>query len=113
MRKALIVLSILMVVGFVSAFAYAGSWGPATQPASANTEDRGTWFNERMEWKRDQVNTALNEGLIGEEEAETWNEHFQYMEKFHRNNGFMPGCHGVGTGPGYGRRTMRGYRWNK
>lgn len=113
MKKVLITLSLIMVIGFASTFVYAGTFVPKTQPVGISTEDREIWFKERMEWKREQIKTALKEGLIGEEEAKIWEEHLKYMEKFHKDNGFMPGCNGVGQGFGYGRKMMRGNRWNR
>ena len=118
MKKTLVVLSMLMVVVFVSAFAYAGAPVPTTQPLKVSVEDREAWFKERLEWKRAQIAEALKEGLITKEEAKTWNDHFASMEKFHKENGFMPSCSGVcnfnngsGNRNGFGRGMARGNKW--
>ncbi len=111
----------LLVVGLASTFVYAGTLEPATQQTpKVNIGNRETWFKERMKWKKTQINEALKEGLITKEEAKTWNDHFAYMEKFHKENGFMPGCHGLGNRNnqygyrnGLGGGMMRGNRWNR
>lgn len=118
-----------MVIGFVFTFTYAGTFVPKTQPAGISAENRETLFKERMKWKREQIKIALKEGLIGEEEAKKWEEHFSYIDKFHKDNGFVPGCYGLEIGTrhderirhefgkkirsGYGRRAMGVNRWNR
>ena len=121
MKKTLVVLSMLLLVVLTSRFVYARNLEPETQESQKiNVEDREAWFKERMEWKKTQINGTLNEGLITKEEAKTWNDHFAYMEKFHKENGFMPGCNGMGNYNNqsryrdrFGGRMMRKNRWNR
>lgn len=113
MKKFLGILSILLVIGLLSTFAFAESSTPKTQPAGVNIEEKEAWFKERMESKKEHIDESVKEGLITKEESKRWNDHFAYMEKFHKENGFMPGCHGVGNGNHHGRhggRMMRGNR---
>ena len=59
------------------------------------------------------IKRALEKGLITEEEAKTWEDHFNYMEKFHEENDFMPfGCGGFGRGRGMGMMRGNGFRGN-
>lgn len=63
---------------------------------------------ERQKYREERIKRALEEGIITEEEANEWREHFSEMDEFHEENGFVGrGCHG-GRGRGYGRH-MRGY----
>jgi hypothetical protein len=113
MKKTLVILSIIFVIGAVSAFTYAETLTPTTQSPRASFDERENWFKERIQWKKNQINESLKEGLITKEEAKTWDDHFKYMEKFHNENGFMPGCNGMGCGNGLGLGKMRGNRWNR
>lgn len=83
------------------------------------------FFKSMFDFKRNQVNEALKSGDITEDDAKKWNEHFDYMEKFHEENGFYgPGhCGGFGAGqwggpnnqsygPGFSRGMMGGYYYN-
>ena len=107
MKKSLFVISMILTIGLTSAFVYAETPEPVGYRAfRLSPENREIWFKERAEWQRIQIEGALKEGLITKEEAKIWNEHFTYMEKFHRENGFI-GCHGMG-----GRIMWRhGCRW--
>ena len=120
MKKTLGILSMLLVVGLVSTLAYAETSTPITQTSRANIEEREAWFKERMQWKKEQINEALKEGLITKEESKIWNDHFSYMEKFHKENGFMSGCDGLGNRnnqkgyrTGLGGRMMKGNKWSR
>lgn len=114
MKKALIAISIILIVGLTSAFVYADAVTPdRQQPEGVDIEDREAWLKENIEWKRARVEEAVEEGLMTEEEADVWSEHFTEMEEFHRDNGFMPGCPGHRRGYGSGRRMMRGNRWGR
>lgn len=41
------------------------------------------FFNSIVDSMRSWVNEAKENGDINEEQAEAWNDHFTYMEKFH------------------------------
>lgn len=58
------------------------------------------WYNEMIKWKKDQVQQSVDNGQVTEEQANYWNERIEYMEKFHKENGFgfQGGCGGFGRG---------------
>ncbi|MBW4828949.1 MAG: hypothetical protein KZY61_14445 [Clostridiaceae bacterium] len=109
MKKTLLVLGVLLVLA--TTFVYAQSEGDIkllSKPSytyNDNIEeyqnDMREWHRDKIEYNRDRVNENLKEGRITKEEAEKWHEHFDYMEKWHDENGLYPGsCHG-------GRRGYR------
>lgn len=116
MKKILGVLSIVLVLGLVSTFAFAETTTPTkstTQPSGVSIEEKEAWFKEKIESKKEQINEALKEGTITKEKAKIWNDHFSDKEKFHKENGFMPACNGLGNRNhhgGKGGRMMRGNR---
>lgn len=73
--------------------------------AFAETENETpSWFTEMIKWKKDQVQKAMQNEQITEEQAKYWNERIDSMEKFHSENGFNypAGCGGCGRGTGRG-----------
>jgi hypothetical protein len=116
-KKSLVVGALVLSLGIGSLVAYADTTKtPSIVPGNRNTnfniEDREAWFKERTEFKKEQIKKALESGLITEEEAKAWEEHFEEMEEFHNKNGFMSGgCGGKGFGMGRGMGMMRGNSW--
>lgn len=122
MKKILLILSLVLVLGLTASIAYAQVLKiiPRT---NADYQQWDDWYKERNEWRKSQLNQAVEDKEITEEDAKTWNDHFDYMEEFHREYGPMPGggCYGGGNGwnnrsefrNGYGPGMMRGYRWNR
>lgn len=91
MKKNILILSLILVLALSATYVYAKE---ASYNTNIKTDEWEVAFRERMDWKKEQIKDALDEGLISEEEAEYWISHFDYMEEFHRENGFMPGgCH--------------------
>lgn len=123
MKKVLLTGALILTLGIGSLVAYADTARtPNIISGNRNTnlsiEDKEAWFKERTEYKKEQIKNALENGLITEEEAKVWEEHFKDMEEFHVKNGFMPGgCSGfgMGRGIGFGRGMgmMRGNNWGK
>lgn len=129
MKKTLITLSLILAVGLTATIAYAQTSKvveeqPKVVPeGNAEYDEWKDWHNERISWKKSQLDQAVKNKEITEEQAKTWNSHFDYMEEFHRENGPMPGggCHGGGYGwnngngfrNGYGPGMMRGGRWGR
>ncbi|WZL72275.1 DUF2680 domain-containing protein [Clostridiaceae bacterium 35-E11] len=75
---------------------------------AADTEEAPQWFKDMISWKKGQINEAVKDGQITDEQAKVWNDHFDYMEKWHNENGFYNGgsgfgaCHGsFGSGRGF------------
>lgn len=109
MKKIMLILSLLLVLVLSISFSYANEQD--TRPG-LNVEVREDWHQEKIDWKRKRIDEALDDGIINEDQARTWNEHFDYMEDFHDENGFMPGgCHGYRKG--MRRGMMRTHGWNR
>ena len=41
------------------------------------------WHKERMDYRREGLEDALDNGDISQDEYNSWSEHFDYMEEFH------------------------------
>lgn len=112
MKKKVFVGVLILAIGIGSLISYGESYKtpniiPVKGITRFTTEDRETWFKERFQFRREELKDALEKGFITEEEAKLWEDHFNYMEKFHEENNFMPfGCGGFGRGRGMG--MMRG-----
>ena len=127
MKKILLVLALVLVVGLSASFSYAEVPKVSDTEQTTNfgsridNEQREAWFQQRTEWKKVQLEKALTDGQITKEEFQVWDDHFKAMEEFHEKNGFMPGaCQGGyvwkdenGLKRGFGHRMMRGHRWNR
>lgn len=127
MKKILLILTLVLGIGLMASFAYAqgptvSNTRPVTTPGvNVDKEQWETWYQERMEWKEAQLEQALKDKLITEEEFKVWNEYFKLMKEFHSENGFMPGIcqggygwsNGNGLNRGFGQGMMRGNRWNR
>ncbi|MDK2919064.1 MAG: hypothetical protein PWQ37_1797 [Candidatus Petromonas sp.] len=82
-----------------------------------STNEVPQWFNDMIKWRKAQVDQAVKDKVITEEQAKYWKDRLDYMEKFYNENGFgygFPGaCHGgyggFGRGFGYGPGMMSGY----
>lgn len=73
--------------------------------------DAPGWYDEMIKWKKAQVNEAVKNDALTEEQAKYYNDRIDAMEEFHEENGFnFPmGCGGYGRGPrGFGRGPARG-----
>ncbi len=111
MKKLIIALTLILALGAGTMFVFADT---------AVDEGGLSWFKERMEYRREELKEALDEKEITQEEYNTWNEHFNYMEDFHEENGFgiggygFGGCHGrrANGSRGFGGGMMRGLGWN-
>ena len=121
MKKILALGALVLAVGAGSLVAYADT-SPSINTNNRNVnvsiEDRDTWFKERTEYKKEQIKKAVASGSITESEAKKWEEHFTYMENFHKENEFMPGgcggnSFGMGNvrGNGFRNGMMRGNRF--
>ncbi len=110
MKKIIIALSLVLALSIGSAIVYAES----------NVDlEQLEFHKERMDYRRDELKEALEEGEITDQEYKTWTEHFDYMDEFHQENGFLNmgngfgGCHRGGNNnrQGFGRGMM-GNGWN-
>ncbi len=87
--------------------------------AFAESVDTPEWYQEMKEWRQERVDTALEEGLITQEQAEWQRDRWEAMDEYRLENEFVEGyglCHGGvagesfrgGFGGGYGHRGMMG-----
>lgn len=115
MKKKVIILALILVMAIGSLISYGESIKVPNivldkGSSRFTSEDRETWVREMFEFRREELKNALERGLITEEEAKIWEEHFDYMEKFHEENNFMLfRCGGFGFGRGRGMGFMRGH----
>lgn len=56
-----------------------------------NAKETPQWYNDMMEWRREQVKEAVKNGEITEEDAQYWNEDLDRMEEYHNEYGYGPG----------------------
>lgn len=117
MKKGILVLSLVLVIGIFSAFAYAetpvvnegfrmGRFGNVDGiPKDVNSEEFLKLREERLQFKKDNLKKMLEEKVITEEEVKIWEGHFEYMDEFHKENGYLGG-HCGGRMDGETRRGM-------
>lgn len=59
--------------------------------------EREEWFQktqeERTEYREENLKRDIENGIITEEEANKWREHFAERDKFHEENGYRDGSH--------------------
>lgn len=70
--------------------------------AETNITETPDWYEDMLKWRKDQIEEALDEGLITEEQAQLWNERLEYMEEYNLENNYGYGCGGYGMGYGHG-----------
>lgn len=129
MKKLLSILGLVTVIG-IGSFAYASaSDGVAENSKSTDYQTRPNYedrietrsdYDGRIEnrhehmreYRREDLDRSLRDGEISQEEAKKWEEHYNYMDEFHNENGYR-GCHGEGNTRRHGgRRGMgRGSRY--
>ena len=104
MKKIVVLLTLASILALMlSTFVFAEETSNAPQ-----------WFKDMMSWRKAQVEQALKDNAITEDQAKLYYEHFDQMEKFHAENGFPSGmgygtCHGRGAGSGFGPGMMGSY----
>jgi len=122
MKKTIIILGLILALSVGSAIAFAEtnsepSFGRGFNRMQWNNsnltdeeiedlkEERLEIFEEYTEDRKADLKADYEKGDITEEQYNTWLEHFNYTEEFHKENGFyggFGGCGGRGTGRGYG-----------
>lgn len=114
MKKKILIGALIMVLGVGSIIGYAETTQTPTilprfrDTTTFNLVERDAWLKERSDYRNEQIKRALESGIITEEEARTWSDHFRYMDDFQSKNSFGFGFGGCG-GFGMGRGMMRGY----
>lgn len=69
--------------------------------AEAEDVEVPEWFEDMMDWRRGEIDEALEDGTITEDEANAWLERLDEMETFHMEEGFNN--FGAGSCPGGGK----------
>ncbi|SHK61692.1 DUF2680 domain-containing protein [Desulforamulus aeronauticus] len=85
-------------------------------PTAFATDDASskTWFEQRLTQKKASVDEAVKNGRITAEQGETWKQHFEQMQQFHAQNGYLCPGNGngnCGMGKGIGNGNGMGGRW--
>lgn len=115
MKKIMIGLSLVLALGVFSAFTYAdnmevntafhmGNWGNE-ENRDFDSEEFQQFKEERLQYKKDNLKKAVEEKKLTVEQAKNWEEHFDYMEEFHEENGYLGGHCGGRSNEG-NRRGM-------
>lgn len=91
MKKAIMIILAAVLILSIGVIAFAET--------ANETPD---WYQEMIKWKKGQIQQAVENEEITEEQAKYWNERIDSMEKYHEENGFnFPGgCGGFGRGQG-------------
>lgn len=113
MKKVFVFLSIVLTLVIGTAVVYADndlspmnfSWRYKNNLSGESVEEM---LENRDEFRRNEIEKALENGTITESEAKEWEDHFNYMDEFHSKNRYMDGGRGLGRGC---RRMMRGNRF--
>jgi type II secretory pathway pseudopilin PulG len=79
------------LVILVIAMAAPSAFGAITAGEQKATEQQSQQSSDQMlDWHRQWLEQAQNEGRLTPEQAKTWQEHFDEMRDFHRENGLGP-----------------------
>ncbi|NLJ41705.1 MAG: DUF2680 domain-containing protein [Clostridiales bacterium] len=100
MKKFILFAAVLAIISLLAI--------PPILAAAEDGDDPISFFRSMFSARRERVEQALDEGKITQEEADRWKEHFDYMEKFHEENGFDPGIMGGNGRYGIGRNDNNG-----
>lgn len=118
MKKLIIVIGLILVLVVGSAIAYAesntqlpfgmhfnrrniGNTQLSEEQIKELAKDRDKFFEENKEYRKEELKKALDNGEITQKQYDAYLDHFNYMEDFHKENGYLGNCHG-------GRGMMRG-----
>ncbi len=69
---------------------------PAAFATDDTTIQNKAWFEQRLTQKKAFVDEAVKNGRMTTEQGETWKQHFEQMQQFHTQNGYL--CPGSGNG---------------
>lgn len=101
MKRIVVILTIASILALMlSTFVFADNSSSVPQ-----------WFKDMISWKQAQVNQAVKDNVITEDQAQLYRDHIDQMEKFHTENGFparmgFGACHGGSAGSGFGPGMM-------
>lgn len=72
----------------IIAMAAPSAFGAITAGEQKATEEQAS--DQMLDWHQQWLEQAQNEGRLTPEQAKTWQEHFDEMRDFHRENGLGP-----------------------
>ncbi len=96
---------------------------PAALGAAAGSGQKAQsqqFFDQMFDWHQQWLDQARKDGQITPEQAQAWQDHFNYMRDFHSKYGFCPMGSMMGggmmmggfSGGGYGNMMGNGYGGN-
>lgn len=106
MKKGMMALSLALIVGLFSTFAYAdGSLdGKDLYGDTGNVHNR-PWGEDLLQYEETYLKKAIEENRITEE-SKTGEEHYKYVDEFYEENGYLNNH--CGDGPNQGHRRGMG-----
>lgn len=105
MKKTIIGLSLILVVGLFSALTYADR--PVVNQAvnmDYRSEDSQEFRQDRLQHKKDNLKKMLDEGFITESIAKDWEEHYTHENEFHGKRVYLNDHCVDGSNRGMGMR---------
>ncbi|AEG60991.1 DUF2680 domain-containing protein [Desulforamulus ruminis] len=84
---------------------------PAFAADTSDNNSAKSWFQQMFDFHKAQVDQAVKDGQLTEEQGKAYKEQFNQMYQFHQENGFVCPMGGPGYGMGYGRNMMNGYSY--
>jgi hypothetical protein len=101
MKRILVIITIASILALMlSTFVFADESSSVPQ-----------WFQDMISWRKAQVDQAVQNNTITQDQAQLYKERIDQMEKFHTENGFPSGmgfgaCHGGNSRSGFGPGMM-------
>lgn len=110
----------------IATLALAALMVPAAFAATDKIQDNATnnvnsknqqFYNQMFDQHKTWLDQAVKDGQVTEEQAKTWNQHFDQMKDFHSKNGMGPMMNGgmmnmMGNGSGMGPNMMGNFDGN-
>ncbi|MEW6065489.1 hypothetical protein P378_05090 [Desulforamulus profundi] len=114
MKRKLIAGIVTVALGALmvpAAFAAIDNNQPDNATNTVNNSKNQQFFNQMFDQHKTWLDKAVKDGKITEEQAKTWNQHFEQMKDFHSKNGMGPMMNGgmmnmMGNGSGMGPGMM-------
>ncbi|MCL5779434.1 MAG: DUF2680 domain-containing protein [Firmicutes bacterium] len=114
MKRKLIAGIVTVALGALivpAAFAAIDKNQPDNAANTVNNSKNQQFFNQMFDQHKTWLDNAVKDGKITEEQAKTWNQHFEQMKDFHNKNGMGPMMNGgmmnmMGNGSGVGPGMM-------
>ncbi len=78
-----------------AAFAAIGSNQPDNAANTVSNATNQQFFNQMFDQHKTWLDKAVKDGQITEDQAKTWNQHFEQMKDFHSKNGMGPMMNGA------------------